>query len=155
MNTLKALCASLMLLCLIACGGGSSTRTTATPTPTPSGTPFPNDQHLSQTLPVKMGTTGGNSTDSTTSGSKITCCSGTLGSLVTRGGLFFILSNNHVLDKSDHGTAGDPITQPGLVDNNCNSGALVGNLTTGATLKPTSTSTTGICAGQPAPCGPS
>jgi len=156
MNMLKTLCACLILLILIGCGGSSSsTRTTATPTPTPTGTPFPNDQHLAQALPVKMGTTGGNSTDSTTSGTKITCCSGTLGALVQQGGNFFVLSNNHVLNKSDHGTAGDPITQPGLVDNNCNGGSLVANLMTAAALKPTSTSTTGICAGQPSPCGPS
>jgi hypothetical protein len=102
-----------------------------------------------------MGTTGGNSTDSTTSGTKITCCSGTLGAVVQQGGNFFILSNNHVLNKSDHGTPGDPITQPGLVDNNCNGGSLVAHLTIAAALKPTSTSTTGICAGQPSPCGPS
>ena len=156
MNMLKTLCACLILVVLIGCGGGSSnTKTTATPTPTPTGTPFPNDQHLAQALPVKMGTTGGNSTDSTTSGTKITCCSGTLGALVQQGGNFFILSNNHVLNKSDRGAAGDPITQPGLVDNNCNGGSLVAHLTTAAALKPTSTSTTGACAGEPSPCGPS
>jgi hypothetical protein len=155
MNTLQAFCASLILLVLIGCGGGSSSKTTATPTPTPTGTPFPNDQHLAQALPVKMGTTGGNSTDSTVSGTKITCCSGTLGALVQQGGNFLILSNNHVLNKSDHGAAGDPITQPGLVDNNCNGGSLVAHLMTAAALKPTSSSTTGICSGQPSPCGPS
>jgi hypothetical protein len=148
----KALCASLALLVLaglIACGGNSSTmRTVATPTPTPSGTPFPNNQHLAQALPVKLGTTGGNSTDSTTSGTKVTCCSGTLGALVERGGTFFILSNNHVLDKSDQGAVGDPITQPGLVDNNCSGGTLVAHLTAAAALKPSPCS--GVCTG-PAP----
>jgi hypothetical protein len=43
---------------------------------------------------------------------------------VSRGGNLYVLSNNHVLANSDAGTAGpvgtgDPITQPGLVDNNC------------------------------------
>jgi hypothetical protein len=149
------------LLVLIGCGGGSSTPTptpmpTPNPTPTPTGTPFPNDQHLAQTPPVKMGTTGGNSTDSTTNGKTITCCSGTLGSLWLRGGTFFVLSNNHVLNKSDQGAVGDPITQPGLVDDSCGQqpSTLVAHLTQAAALKPTSISTTGACAGQPAPCGP-
>src|SRR5262249_46123853 len=70
---------------------------------------FPNDNHLAQTAPIKLGTTGGNSTDFVTQGATITCCSGTLGSLVQRGGTFFILSNNHVLDKSDNGATNDPI----------------------------------------------
>src|SRR6266849_3156002 len=80
---------------------------------------YPNDNHTSQLIPIKLGTSGGNSTDKTTSGNTTTCCSGTLGSLVQRPantGAFFILSNNHVLEKSDQGTAGQAITQPGLVD---------------------------------------
>ncbi len=98
---------------------------------------YPNDNHTSQLIPIKLGTSGGNSTDKTTTGNTTTCCSGTLGSLVSRSGTFFILSNNHVLDKSGQGTIGDPITQPGLVDNNCNAGTLVANLSQAATLKPT------------------
>src|SRR5215831_2826892 len=105
---------------------------------------FPNDTHQSQAAPVKLGTSGGNSTD--TSGR--TCCSGTLGSLVTRGGTLFILSNNHVLAKSGLGTIGDSITQPGLVDNNCNPGNTVANLSQMAALKPSPC--TGTCTG-PAP----
>jgi len=139
------LCACLLglVLGLVACGGHSSnmvSTATPTPTPTPTGTPFPNDQHLAQPAPVKMGTTGGNSTDSTTSGTKITCCSGTLGALIQRGGTFFILSNNHVLGKSSLGATGDPITQPGLIDNNCNAvtAAVVAHLSEAAALKPTS-----------------
>jgi hypothetical protein len=61
---------------------------------------------------VKLGTSGGNATDIT--GNK--CCSGTLGSLVTRNGTKYVLSNNHVLAKSDFANIGDPIDQPGLVD---------------------------------------
>src|SRR5215469_5407021 len=34
---------------------------------------FPNNNHLSQTPPIKLGTTGGNTKDSTTSGMTITC----------------------------------------------------------------------------------
>jgi hypothetical protein len=95
---------------------------------------YPNDNHTSQVIPIKLGTSGGNSTDKTTTGNTTTCCSGTLGSLVSRGGTFFILSNNHVLDKSGQGTITDPITQPGLVDNNCNAGTLVANLSQAAAL---------------------
>jgi hypothetical protein len=151
MNMLKGICAVAFLLSLIACGGGSSSKasSTPTPTPTPTGTTFPNDQHLAQTAPVKMGTTGGNATD--TNGSF--CCSGTLGSLVqdTGSGTFFILSNNHVLAKSSQGVAGQPISQPGLVDSNCGNPVpppTVATLTQMATLKPSPCS--GVCTG-PAP----
>jgi len=64
---------------------------------------------------VMLGTSGGNKTD--IAGNK--CCSGTLGSLVVRNGVKYVLSNNHVLAKSDFGTAGDAITQPGLAETHC------------------------------------
>jgi hypothetical protein len=99
---------------------------------------YPNNNHQGEASPIKLGTSGGNSTDSNTVGTTTTCCSGTLGSLVTRGGSFFILSNNHVLDKSDRGTVGDNVTQPGLVDNNCNPATVVAHLTQAAALKPAS-----------------
>lgn len=72
-----------------------------------------------------LGSSGGNQNDSMTSGNTIFCCSGTLGSLVTRGGTSYILSNNHVLARDDLGiatsgvTPGDNIIQPGLADANC------------------------------------
>ena len=48
------------------------------------------------------------------------CCSGTLGSLVQDNiGRQYLLSNNHVLARSDHAQVGDAIVQPGLIDNNC------------------------------------
>ena len=71
---------------------------------------------------IELGTSGGNANDSSTKGNTITCCSGTLGALVTRGGTQFILSNNHVIARSDLGVVtsssnlGDSIIQPGLVD---------------------------------------
>ena len=61
---------------------------------------------------VKLGSSGGNIND-TNNGF---CCGGTLGSLVTRNGTLYILSNNHVLAKSDSGIAGDAISQPGIID---------------------------------------
>lgn len=74
-----------------------------------------------QPVPVNLGTSGGNASDSSTSGNTITCCGGTLGSLVVRGGTQYILSNTHILARSDlsPATGGDPIIQPGLVDTNC------------------------------------
>ncbi len=99
---------------------------------------FPSDNAGMQAVPVKLGTSGGNVTDSVTSGKTITCCSGTLGALVVRNGTFFVLSNNHVLDKSDQGKAGDQISQPGLVDNNCNPGTPVATMSQAAALKPAS-----------------
>jgi hypothetical protein len=70
--------------------------------------------------PVKLGTTGGNANDSSVNGLITTCCGGTLGSLVSRSGNQFILSNNHVLARSDSAAIGDSIIQPGLIDSNCN-----------------------------------
>ena len=71
-----------------------------------------------QTGPIELGTSGGNGNDSIIDAQAhtITCCGGTLGSLVTRGGTQYILSNNHVLAKSDTAAMGDPIVQPGLID---------------------------------------
>lgn len=111
---------------------------------------YPNGNAAMESVPVKMGTSGGNSTDFVDSGGTRTCCSGTLGSLVTRGGTIFILSNNHVLDKSDQGATGDNIQQPGLVDNKCDVASAppstsVGNLTQAAALKPSPCS--GVCTG--------
>lgn len=95
-----------------------------------------------QGFPIKLGTSGGDSLDMTTSGNTVTCCSGTLGSLVQRGSTFYILSNNHVLARSDQGKKGvDPITQPGLVDTNCTPGTTVATLTDYVTLPQGGTST--------------
>jgi hypothetical protein len=74
---------------------------------------------------AKLGTSGGNAND--LSGNS--CCSGTLGSLVARNGTKYVLSNNHVLARSDFASAGEKISQPGLVDSNCAAGTTVANLT--------------------------
>jgi hypothetical protein len=73
-----------------------------------------------QPVPVNLGSSGGNANDSSTNGNTITCCGGTLGSMVVRGGTQYILSNTHVLARSDIATIGDPIIQPGLTDARCN-----------------------------------
>ena len=79
-----------------------------------------------QSGPIEFGTSGGNANDSTTNASThtITCCGGTLGSLVTRGGTQYILSNTHVLaPRDDRAEIGERIIQPGLVDTStCTSG---------------------------------
>jgi hypothetical protein len=71
-----------------------------------------------QPVPVELGTTGGNAHDfvNNTAKNTITCCGGTLGSLVSRGGVQYILSDNHILARSDGATVGDAIIQPGLID---------------------------------------
>jgi len=73
-----------------------------------------------QPVPISLGVSGGNITDETSQN----CCTGTLGCLVQDGGgVQYILSNNHVLAKTNKGSKGDPIIQPGLVDleHPCNS----------------------------------
>src|SRR3981081_881427 len=99
------LVALIVVIVATGCGGGSSAPA-PTPTPTPSQV-FPNDQSLAQSAPVKLGTSGGNANDL---GTKV-CCIGTLGSLWTKTGVTrpVILSNNHVLDRSGNGAAGEAI----------------------------------------------
>jgi len=88
-----------------------------------------------ESTPIELGTSGSNAKDSITSGNKITCCGGTLGSLVANGNTQYILSADHVLARSGAGSPGDPIIQPGLIDTGtCTSGGTttVANLTLGS-----------------------
>jgi len=74
---------------------------------------------IDQVFPVKLGTSGGNINDR----SKAFCYGGTLGSLVEDGeGIQYILSNNHVLARTNLAVIGEDIIQPGLIDQNptCN-----------------------------------
>jgi len=77
-----------------------------------------------------FGVSGGNVNDH----SSAFCCSGTLGSLVTINGTKYILSNNHVLARSDQAVAGEDISQPGLIDNSCRVATLVGDFTAAVPL---------------------
>jgi hypothetical protein len=144
---------SIILFLAIGCGGGSSTPA-PTPTPTP-GQIFPNDESLAQTPPVKLGTSGGNASDL---GPKV-CCIGTLGSLWTHVGTPnpVILSNNHVLDRSGQGAAGEAINQPlqlACTAPGAPAPLTVAHLTQGAALKPVANETTGPCQGNTTPlCG--
>jgi hypothetical protein len=76
-----------------------------------------------QTPPIQLGTSGGWRYDLANG----YCCSGTLGSLIQKGGVQYVLSNYHVFwgdivpgGNSRVATAGDPVIQPGLVDISCN-----------------------------------
>ncbi len=76
-----------------------------------------------QTPPISLGTSGGWRYDLANG----YCCSGTLGSLVQKGGAQYILSNYHVFwgdivsgGNNRVATAGDPVIQPGMVDIGCN-----------------------------------
>jgi hypothetical protein len=135
----------IVLIAVVGCGGGGSS--TPVPTPTPSQV-FPNDEQLAQAAPVKVGTSGANANDV---GAKV-CCIGTLGSLWTAPGVAnpVILSNNHVLDRSDKGVPGEAINQPlqlACTANTAPPPLTLAHLTEGAPLKPT--------ANEPGKCGTS
>lgn len=144
-----------VLIAAVGCGGGGGS-STPVPTPTPSQV-FPNDESLAQAAPVKLGTSGGNANDL---GATV-CCIGTLGSLWTKTGVTrpVILSNNHVLDRSGNGAAGEAINQPlqlACTPKGSPPPLTVALLTQGAPLKPVA-NVPGAC-GNPAPsplCGPS
>src|SRR5438270_1021451 len=139
----------IILIAAVGCGGGGSNTATAAPTPTPTpGQVFPNDEQLAQSPPVKLGTSGGNANDL---GAKV-CCIGTLGSLWTAPGVTnpVVLSNNHVMDRSGNGVAGEAINQPLQLACTATGAAApltVAHLTKGASLKPV--------ANEPGKCGTS
>src|SRR6476646_22710 len=141
-----------VLIAAVGCGGGGSS-SVPLPTPTPSQV-FPNDESLAQAAPVKLGTSGGNANDLGPTG----CCIGTLGSLWTKTGVTrpVILSNNHVLDRSGKGAAGEAINQPLQLACTAPSAPpplAVALLTQGAALKPTANEP-GACPGSKAAlCG--
>jgi hypothetical protein len=93
------------------------------PKPGGGGGGTPLDHKGKQTLPIKLGTSGGWRYDLANG----YCCGGTLGALVVIGGVQHILSNYHVLaadivsgGNSRVATSGDPVIQPGLIDVGCN-----------------------------------
>lgn len=78
----------------------------------------------------RFGVSGGNVNDR----SRSFCCSGTLGALITDGIQSYILSNNHVLARSGQATVGDDVSQPGLIDANCQIRTIVGDFAGAAPL---------------------
>ncbi len=121
---------------VVAQADGSSSRTDAEILLNTSGVtsnPVGHQGQLATQMP--LGSSGGNNNDFDARGNTIAdCCSGTLGALVQdNAGKQYLLSNNHVLARSDHGTVGDAIVQPGLIDNNCTpSGDGAGTVPVGA-----------------------
>src|SRR3984957_17697063 len=92
-----------------------------------------NPNQSAQSFPIELGTSGGNADDK----SGRFCCGGTLGSLLVRNGSFYILSNNHVLARTDQAAPGEPISQPGIIDTNCSTAGTntVANLTSFVNLQ--------------------
>jgi len=82
------------------------------------------DHQAIQTPPISLGTSGGNIHDQT----RKYCCSGTLGALVQKDSTYYILSNNHILARTNKGKADEEVSQPGLVDYNCGVYQIVANL---------------------------
>ncbi|MGH9751277.1 MAG: hypothetical protein ACREA2_00705 [Blastocatellia bacterium] len=82
---------------------------------------------------LNFGVSGGNVNDAT----RRFCCSGTLGALVRDSdNTLYILSNNHVLGLSGKASPGDDISQPGLIDNNCQIPPIVADFTVAPQLGP-------------------
>jgi hypothetical protein len=107
---------------VVATAGDSAAKTEAEVLLNTSGVVSNPATHQAQLpSPIELGSSGGNNKDFDVSGNTIVdCCSGTLGSLLQDStGHQYLLSNNHVLARSDHAQAGDMIVQPGLIDNNC------------------------------------
>jgi hypothetical protein len=107
---------------VVASAGDSSSRTETAVLLNASGVSSNPASHQSQlATPLQLGSSGGNNSDFDAHGNSIAdCCSGTLGSLIQDAtGRQFLLSNNHVLARSDYASVGDTIVQPGLIDNNC------------------------------------
>src|SRR5688572_456685 len=78
----------------------------------------------------RFGVSGGNVNDR----SNAFCCSGTLGALISDGTNRYILSNNHVLGISGAASVGDDVSQPGLIDSNCQVATVVGDFAGAAPL---------------------
>jgi hypothetical protein len=101
---------------------GTASRTEAAILLNPAGvTSNPATHQDALSAPMLLGTSGGNNNDFDEKHNTIVdCCSGTLGALVKdESGREYLLSNNHVLARTDRASVGDTIVQPGLIDNNC------------------------------------
>jgi hypothetical protein len=76
----------------------------------------PADHQAQQTRPIELGTSGGSVNDL----DMPYCCGGTLGALLEdAGGVQYIVSNNHVIARSNRAALGEDIIQPGLIDVGC------------------------------------
>ena len=68
-----------------------------------------------QERPIQLGTSGSNAEDLTLE----FCCNGTLGALIEKSGVQYVLGNNHVLGRRNRGVKGEAIIQPGYSDQSC------------------------------------
>jgi hypothetical protein len=107
---------------IVATVGSSTSRTTSEVLLNTAGvTSDPSTHETKLASPASLGSSGGNNNDYDISGNQIVdCCGGTLGSLIQNSsGTQFLLSNNHVLARSDQASLSETIVQPGLIDDNC------------------------------------
>lgn len=107
---------------VVATVGNSSSKTAAEVLLNTAGVTSDPAAHQAQlTTPLALGSSGGNNNDYDARGNQIVdCCGGTLGALIQdTNGHQYLLSNNHVLARSDQAEVGEMIVQPGLIDNNC------------------------------------
>jgi len=82
---------------------------------------------------LRFGVSGGNVNDAT----RRFCCSGTLGALlIDNVGTQYILSNNHVLGLGGSAVAGQDVSQPGLIDSNCQVATVVADFTLAPAMEP-------------------
>ena len=107
---------------VVATAAGSSSKTAAGLLLNTAGVSSNPASHQAQ-LPgsVMLGSSGSDNVDYDIHGNQVAdCCGGTLGSLIEdSNGHQYLLSNNHVLARSDQASVGDSIVQPGLIDNTC------------------------------------
>jgi len=69
-----------------------------------------------QARPILLGTSGGSASDL----DGAFCCGGTLGGLVQDAqGALYLVSNNHVLGRTNRASAGEDTVQPALIDSGC------------------------------------
>ncbi len=107
---------------VVATAGASSSKTAVNLLLNTAGVASSPTVHQAEQLsPAELGSSGGNNVDYDPQGNQVAdCCGGTLGSLIQdSNGHQYLLSNNHVLARSDQAAMGDYIVQPGLIDNNC------------------------------------
>ncbi len=101
-------------------GSSASTESTDVLLNTAGVNSNPADHQAQLSTPISLGSSGGNNDDydENSSNQIVDCCGGTLGSLIKdSSGNQYILSNNHVLARSDQASVGETIIQPGLIDN--------------------------------------
>ncbi len=114
--------ASTAIVYVVATVGASRARMATRILLNPAGISSNPATHQAQMAsPIQLGASGGNVGDyDQVHDQVVDCCSGTLGALL-RGSdnKQYLLSNNHVLARTDHANVGDAIVQPGLIDNNC------------------------------------